>query len=383
MRPAMRQPSAISRIGSAHRARRWTLLLVLLAFVLPANGQEAPDVVLVVLDDLRAEAADSGFLGELALQGARFDRARSAAATTRASHASLLTGTHAGVHGMLGEPGEQGTALQAELPVLPELLAAAGYRTLGRSSAPGGLEALGLRGFADYAAAEDPAALGAELAASLDGDQPTFAWLHAAALRPVEESAAVLHARSMDSWLRAVLEPVLRTQASRPRALLITSDHGLHLGEHGLTPATPSLFEPALAVPLVMLLPNAERVRVPRTVSGVDVAPTLLELAGIQAPDHLQGSSFLDDARGELGHWGLVWSEIGTLENELVCMSWGPDKLLANRITKSDAVLHDLSADPGEMVNGKATHPEKAVFLAEHMQALEAWNEELRSRFGG
>lgn len=340
-------------------------------------------MVLVVLDDLRAEAADAGFLGELAARGARFDRARSAAATTRASHASLLTGTHAGVHGLLGEPGQQNTVLSARLPVLPELFAAAGYRTVGRSSAPGDLEALGLRGFSDYSAVEDSAELGIQLAAGLGGAQPTFAWLHAAASRPALESAAALQASSQDEWLRAVLEPALRAQSSRPRVLLVTSDHGLHLGEHGLTPATPSLFEPALAVPLVMLLPGAEPVRVPRTVSGVDVAPTLLEVAGIQAPGHLQGTSFLGDARGELGHWGLVWSEIGTLENELVCLSWGPDKLLANRVTRSDAVLRDLAADPGETVDGKATHPEKAVFLAEHMKSLEARNGELRSQLGG
>ena len=345
-------------------------------------GTGAPDLILVVLDDLRAGAADSGFLGELARRGARFDRARSAAGTTRAAHASLLSGVHAGVHGVLGEPGEGGAAFPAALPMLPELLAEAGYGILGASTAPNGVAELGLRGLEGLGPTGDPALLGAKLAASLGGPRPTFVWLHAAAIRPPDERAARELASSQDAWLRAVLGPVIQEHSGRPRALLITSDHGLHLGENGLGPNTPSLFEAALAIPMILLAPEVEPIRVARTVSGVDVAPTLLGLAGVPVPDHLQGHSLLHDARGGLGHWGFCWSELGTLENQLVCLTWGPDKLVANRITRSEAVLYDLVADPGETTNAKDEEAEMAVFLAGHMGAIESEGAALRARLG-
>jgi arylsulfatase A-like enzyme len=71
--------------------------------------------------------------------------------------------------------------------------------------------------------------------------------------------------------------------------VLITADHGEAFGEAG-TWMHANLFEPQLSVPFLLRLPGAtRRGRVPTRVAGVDVAPTLLGLAGVPAPEILQG----------------------------------------------------------------------------------------------
>lgn len=339
--------------------------LVGLAGLAPAQDPR-PDVVVLVLDDLPAAAAESGALAELANRGTHFLRARSAAATSRASIASLLTGLPAAAHGVLGRSGEAAVPLRPEVETLAELLGRDGYRTIGRTTG-GGLVELGLgQGFDEFGNLEAglPAAdlLG-------DGEEPTLLWMHLHADRPADEAALGSHVAARQSFLEGALAGL--SDRARPTALFVTSDHGLHRGDHGLGPGDVSLYEPALSVPLIAVLPGVEPRRVERTVCGLDLLPTVLELAGTNLPESLPGTSFLADARGELGHWGLVWSELGTGDNEFVCLTWGPDKLIANRVTRSGAVLFDLLADPGETNDLKSERGELAILLSSRMVGME------------
>ncbi|RAJ69861.1 arylsulfatase A-like enzyme [Streptomyces sp. Amel2xB2] len=83
-------------------------------------------------------------------------------------------------------------------------------------------------------------------------------------------------------------------------AVAYTSDHGFFLGEHGWFDKR-FMYDPAMRIPLVMRWPG---VVAPGSVSddlvaNVDFAPTLLELAGVEPPERMQGRSLVPLLRGE------------------------------------------------------------------------------------
>lgn len=76
--------------------------------------------------------------------------------------------------------------------------------------------------------------------------------------------------------------------------IVFASDHGYHMGEHGLWQKN-SLFEESARVPLMIVAPGVTKggtvIRSP--VSLVDLYPALTELAGVSTPSNLQGQSLV------------------------------------------------------------------------------------------
>jgi arylsulfatase len=92
----------------------------------PATTDGRPDVVLLVVDTLRADApAPRGALADLASEGVRFGQCISAAPWTLPAVASLLTGLLPSQHGAVSAT----TPLSGDVTTLAERLAAAGYAT--------------------------------------------------------------------------------------------------------------------------------------------------------------------------------------------------------------------------------------------------------------
>ncbi len=82
------------------------------------------------------------------------------------------------------------------------------------------------------------------------------------------------------------------------------SDHGYHLGEHGGVWQKRTLFEQSARAPLIMRSPNQRGSGLcRRIVEFIDIYPTLTELAGIQAPDGLQGKSLVPLMDDPLSEW--------------------------------------------------------------------------------
>ena len=88
--------------------------------------------------------------------------------------------------------------------------------------------------------------------------------------------------------------------------LVYTADHGDYAGEHGMFGKSCTLYDCLVRVPLLLVGPD-DRVPQGRVLGGltqsVDLLPTLLELAGVAAPEHAHGRSWrrawdgADDAR--------------------------------------------------------------------------------------
>jgi iduronate 2-sulfatase len=98
----------------------------------------------------------------------------------------------------------------------------------------------------------------------------------------------------MDAQVGRVLDALKKNGLEENTIVVFASDHGYHLGEHGLWQKQ-SLFEESSRVPLIIAAPGISK---PGTVASapvglIDLYPTLTELCGVKPPGNLQGQSLV------------------------------------------------------------------------------------------
>ena len=85
--------------------------------------------------------------------------------------------------------------------------------------------------------------------------------------------------------------------------VMFTSDNGFMFGEHGLIDKR-TAYEESIRVPMLMSGPGVEQGEVvDDVVANVDIAPTLLDYAGVKTPAHYDGASFKPMAEGKEIDW--------------------------------------------------------------------------------
>lgn len=94
----------------------------------------------------------------------------------------------------------------------------------------------------------------------------------------------------VDSQVGRVLDKLKELNLDKNTIVLLTGDHGYHLGEHGLW-AKQTLFEEGTHVPLLVAAPGVKPGVCKSLVEQVDIYPTLAGLAGIPVPENVQGVS--------------------------------------------------------------------------------------------
>ena len=162
-------------------------------------------------------------------------------------------------------------------------------------------------------------------------------------------------------------------------AVVVTSDHGEAFFEHGM-PLHVTLHEEVTRIPLLMRLPDGPSgVRVPNLVGLVDVAPTLLELAGVEIGDEIQGRSLLP----------LVREEKSGPDPGVVAVSL-QDAMLRTKERKyivpgrpdsgASPSLYALDEDPKEQTNRSHWDSRGKQELAEALEARRRAGVELRKR---
>jgi len=98
----------------------------------------------------------------------------------------------------------------------------------------------------------------------------------------------------VDTQVGLLLDALDRLELSDNTIVVFVSDHGYHLGAHGLWQKS-DLFEGSVRVPLIVSAPGNRMARDKQTkslVELVDLYPTLSELCGLPQADHVSGKSF-------------------------------------------------------------------------------------------
>ncbi len=281
------------------------------------HGRERFNLVLVTLDTLRADRvgcygyplAETPAMDRLAAEGLRFAHASSPVPLTLPAHTSILTGLLPLHHGVRNN-GAAG--LPAGTTTLATRLAAAGYRTGAFVAAFVLDHRFGLQsGFAVYddEVNRDPNAgwvLEARRPANQvvdralawlgqDDARPFFLWVHLydahAPYRPPSPQRERHPGRPYDgavafddAQLGRLLAEIDRRRGRERTVIAVTADHGESLGEHGEQTHGLLLYEPVLAVPLLLRAPGLAPRVVATAVSLVDLAPTLAGMLALPPP---------------------------------------------------------------------------------------------------
>ena len=288
----------------------------------PAAGTVAerppdrPPIVLISIDTLRSDRLPAyGYRGvetpaidALARDALLFERAYSHVPLTLPSHVSALTGRLPPEHGVRDNQGYRFTA--GDGPYLPRELAARGYATGAAVSAAVLAADTGLAAGFDFYDDRVPYRAGVALGGLARPGGETLAaaepWLRRVAGEPFflflhlfephlphepPEPFASRYASPYDGEV-AVADEVVGDLIALLRelgvyeqaAILLVSDHGEGLGDHGEQEHGIFLYREAIQVPLLVKLPGNARAgeRVAEAVGLVDLHPTILALAGIE-----------------------------------------------------------------------------------------------------
>jgi arylsulfatase A-like enzyme len=397
-----------------------------------------PSVLLLVVDCLRADTVAGPHAGwpetsRLLAESARFAVAYTTCPTTSPAFTSMLTGRYPAAHGVRAL---RGSALPDYVPSVAEELARGGYRTWCSVTGPL-LDSIGLfRGFEEADYRDVPrrsvhSQWGDEAVAKMRGlaagDRPYFALVHVWDVHTPRKYPRTFDRRrygrnayerslaGVDDWVGRMRD------AAGEAVVILTGDHGenVFLEPPGLrwqglarriTPRLPiqkwslrllergvrseskrllklapryfwnhnqTLLEPLVRVPLGFAGPGVAVGVRHEPVSHVDLAPTLLELAGLPEPvAGWQGTSLAESVRtGSEPPAHAVAMEVGVTPGVPTVPQHAIRKGRWKLITSLEDervvdALYDLHADPRERRNLARAQPQ---VVAELRGQLEAW----------
>ena len=99
-----------------------------------------------------------------------------------------------------------------------------------------------------------------------------------------------------DKHIGRVLDYIAAQPWAEDTAVVMTADHGEAFYEHGMLYHGSEIWNELVHVPLFVYVPGAEPRRVAAKRSHIDVAPTIIELMGLEVPDgEVRGKSLLND----------------------------------------------------------------------------------------
>jgi arylsulfatase A-like enzyme/tetratricopeptide (TPR) repeat protein len=440
-------------LDSFFRMRFFKILAVLLFFKLclasqapraphksPAVAVDSthPNIILITLDTTRADRM--GFLGSkrgltpnldaMARQGVVFTRAYAHVPITTASHTTILTGTYP----QFNRVDDFGIPLSPRLPYLPDFLHAQGYHTgafVGSlildpldGTAPGFD-----RGFEIYDAGFHLRRHGMDRYKSVErraGDVvnhalawlsqlengPFFLWIHLYdahdpydppppfkerfASQPYDGEIAYT-----DSAVGKLLDELRKHGLYDETLIAVMADHGESLGAHGENTHGIFLYDETLHVPLLFKLPasHAAGKKIDTRARLVDVAPTILQEAGLPVPKEMQGESLAplmnkiatnpphpagrvsppalpgnsqeEDrpayAETDYPHRAFGWSSLGALRTGKYLYIRAPDRELYNETSDPESA-HNLAAGSKAVADTIATQLD--AFRARTSQTL-------------
>jgi choline-sulfatase len=373
------------------------LVAVIALSAMPARAATRPNIILITLDSIRADRM--GFLGSkagltsnldrLARQSMVFEQAYSQTPLTVVSHATIFSGTYPQTHRVT----EFGARLAPTLPFIPDLLQVRGYQTAAfvgtiALDPKNGLASGFDRGFTLYDAGFRPPQRGLEKTSAdrpaaqvvaranawlaRDLRQPFFVWVHLNSPRSASVPPYNAAVAAADAAVGKVIAALRTAKLCDDALIMIASDHGQSLGAHGEETHGVFLYDETVHVPLLLKFPQNQNAgkRVTARARLVDVAPTILEIAGVPIPSQMQGQSLLRIAKANADQpvysisnfpqQAFGWSSLE---------SWRAGKYLYIKAPKPE--LYDLAADPGATHNLAQTSKATLETIAGQLDAFD------------
>lgn len=371
---------------------RMKALAIALAMLAVACGraeraaEAAPaDIILVTIDTLRADAlgfagqskVETPFLDQLARESVVFTNAHAHNVITLPSHVNILTGLYPYQHGVRDNAGY---TLDARFPTIAQRLKQKGYATGAFVGAFPLDRRYGLSpGFDVYddkypegtgqldfkiaqRRADDVLSAAAQWWNAQQG--PRFLWVHLYDPHaPYQPPAELAPRYAMEPYLGevayvdAALGRFLRPLIGADTMVIVTSDHGEALGDHGELTHGLFAYEATLKVPLLVRAPGTAARTDARPARHIDIVPTILERAGIARPAELPGRSLLSANDGASStYFEALSASLNRGWAPLVGVIDGGYKY----IELPEAELYQLPADPRE-ANNLLTHERRVT----------------------
>ena len=174
---------------------------------------------------------------------------------------------------------------------------------------------------------------------------------------------------AVDDSVGKLVATLKETGAWEKTVVVFTSDNGFSFGERGVVDKR-NFYEESVRVPLVVTGPGVVPADRKEFALNVDLAPTLLELAGLQPPADLHGASLVPLLRGTVPDtWRKEWfyeyffERIYPQTPTVLGLRSGKWKLVTYHGVWETDELYDLDADPGEVANRVAQETEQADAL--------------------
>lgn len=189
--------------------------------------------------------------------------------------------------------------------------------------------------------------------------------------------------KSVDDGVGEVMDYLEANGLLDNTIVVYTSDQGFYLGEHGWFDKR-FMYEQSLRTPLVVRFPKEIKsgTEINDMVLNLDLAPTLLDYAGIEIPEEMQGESFRPLLKGEKVEWrdALYYHYYEYPSVHMVKRHYGIRteryKLIHFYYDVDEWEMYDLQNDPNEM---KSIYGDPAYADVQNM--LHQQLEELRAKY--
>lgn len=161
----------------------------------------------------------------------------------------------------------------------------------------------------------------------------------------------------VDENVGRILNALDELKLAENTVVIFTSDNGFYLGEHGLGDKR-SAYEESMRIPFLVRYPKlgVKGKVVDEMVLNIDLAPTLLDFAGVPIPQEMQGRSWKPLLTGAAKDWRKAFFYEYFWER-----NFGPPTMLAVRMETAKLIkypghdewteLFDLKTDPYERKN--------------------------------
>ncbi len=208
----------------------------------------------------------------------------------------------------------------------------------------------------------------------------------------------------VDRWFGLLLDRISTLGLEDDTAIFFLSDHGFYFGEHGLLGKSrfrweggvsfeegwirglkvgyiyrSPLHQELVRVPLLVRIPGVAPGRVGALCGLPDLMPTILELAGVEVPESVQGASLMGLLRGEMDRAHPLWVSSAALHNPGAVSRMVDDQIREVRegspstITDGEwELLYSTSAEPAELYRCREDPGHRENLLPQHREVAES-----------